>query len=87
MSQSGNAPAQYSHVYITATAVWFNTSSTAGPDDGGWQKFPLSSPTTFDVVADEDGTLGTIATHVNLLAGTYNQIRLIPVDSSAPLAV
>src|SRR5580704_3301504 len=71
VSQSGNAPAQYSHVYITAQEVWFNTSATAGPDDSGWQRFPLTTPATVDIVADEDGTLGTIATNVNLLAGSY----------------
>src|SRR4029077_612472 len=36
MSMTGNAPAQYSHVWITAQAVWFNSSATAGPDDSGW---------------------------------------------------
>jgi hypothetical protein len=87
VSQSGNAPAQYSHVYITTQEVWFNTSSTAGPDDSGWTKFPLTTPATVDLVGDEDGTLGTIATNVNLVAGTYSQIRLIPIDSSAPLSV
>ncbi len=87
VSQSGNAPAQYSHVYITTQEVWFNSSATAGPDDSGWQRFPLSTPATVDLVGDEDGTLGTIATNVNLVAGTYSQIRLIPIDSSAPLSV
>jgi hypothetical protein len=87
VSQSGNAPAQYSHVYITTQEVWFNTSATAGPDDSGWQKFPLKTPATVDLVGDEDGTLGTIATNVNLVAGTYSQIRLIPLDSAAPLSV
>jgi hypothetical protein len=86
VSLSGNSPAQYSHVYITTQEVWFNTSATAGPDDSGWQKFSLSTPQTVDIVADEDGTLGTIATNVNLLAGSYSQIRLIPMDPSAPLA-
>jgi hypothetical protein len=87
VSQSGNAPAQYSHVYITTQEVWFNTSATAGPDDSGWQRFPLTTPATVDLVGDEDGTLGTIATNVNLVAGTYSQIRLIPIDSAAPLSV
>src|SRR5580692_2074141 len=87
VSHSGNAPAQYSHVYITTQEVWFNTSATAGPDDSGWTKFPLTTPATVDLVGDEDGTLGTIATNVNLVAGTYSQIRLIPIDSAAPLSV
>jgi hypothetical protein len=82
VSLSGNTPAQYSHVYITAQAVWFNNSASAGPDDSGWQKFSLSTPTTIDLVADQDGSLGTLATDLKLLAGTYSQIRLIPVDAS-----
>ncbi|MBS0379028.1 MAG: DUF4382 domain-containing protein [Proteobacteria bacterium] len=87
VSQSGNAPAMYSHVYVTTQEVWFNTNGTAGADDPGWQKFTLSAPTTVDIVGDENGTLGTIADNVNLVAGTYNQIRLIPLDSTASLAV
>jgi hypothetical protein len=85
VSLSGNTPGQYTHVYITAQAVWFNTSSSAGPDDGGWDKFPLSTPTTVDLVAANDGTLAQVTTGLKLLAGTYEQIRLIPVDASAPL--
>src|SRR2546430_11515748 len=50
VSVTGNTPAQYSHVWITAQEVWFNTSATAGPDDGGWVKFPLSTPATADLV-------------------------------------
>lgn len=86
VSLTGNTPAQYTHVYVTAKELWFNTSAAAGPDDSGWQKFPLSTPSTVDLAADEGGTLGTLVTSLNLLAGTYFQIRLIPVDASAPLA-
>ncbi len=85
VSLSGNTPAAYSHIYITAQAVWFNSNASAGPDDSGWQHFALSTPITVDLVADQGGTLGTISSNVNLLAGTYSQIRLIPVDSSATL--
>ncbi|HTT42607.1 MAG TPA: DUF4382 domain-containing protein [Steroidobacteraceae bacterium] len=85
VSLSGNTPGQYTHVYITAQAVWFNTSSSAGPDDGGWVKFNLSTPTTVDLVAANDGTLAQLTTDLKLLAGTYDQIRLIPVDASTPL--
>ena len=28
-----NAPVQYTHVYVTLSQVWVNTSATAGPDD------------------------------------------------------
>lgn len=86
VSLTGNTPAQYSHVYVTTQAVWFNTSATASPDDSGWVKFPLSTPTTVDLVAAEGGTLATLASDLRVLAGSYSQIRLIPLDSSAPLA-
>jgi hypothetical protein len=85
VSLSGNTPGQYTHVYLTAQAVWFNTSSSAGPDDAGWVKFPLSTPTTVDLVAANDGTLAQLTTDLKLLAGTYAQIRFIPVDASTPL--
>jgi len=86
VSLTGNTPAQYSHVWVTVQAVWVNTSGTAGPDDGGWEKFSLSTPSTVDLVAENGGNLGSIASGLRLRAGTYSQVRLIPVDATAPLA-
>jgi hypothetical protein len=86
VSLTGNTPPQYAHVYLTTQEVWFNTSATAGPGDAGWTKFPLNSPTTVDLVQNTGGTLGTIATSLKQLPGTYSQIRLIPLDASADLA-
>jgi hypothetical protein len=85
VSVTGSTPAQYSHVWITAQEVWFNTSAIAGPDDGGWVKFPLSTPATVDLVAESGGNLGSLVTSLNLAPGTYSQVRLIPVDATAPL--
>jgi hypothetical protein len=85
VSAIGNTPALYSHVYVTAQAVWFNNSATAGPDDGGWVKFPLSTPSTVDLVADSGGNFANVVTGLRLAPGTYNQIRLIPVDATVPL--
>jgi hypothetical protein len=86
MSLTGNTPAQYSHVYVTVQAVWFNSSATAGPDDGGWDKFSLSTPSTVDLVAQNGGNLGNIASGLRVPARTYSQVRLIPVDPTAALA-
>jgi hypothetical protein len=86
VSLTGNTPAQYSHVYLTTQAVWFNSSATAGPDDSGWVKFPLSTPTTVDLVASQGGTLSSLASDLRVIAGSYSQIRVIPLDASAPLA-
>jgi len=85
VSVTGNTPAQYSHVWITAQEVWFNTSAIAGPDDGGWVKFPLSTPVTVDLVTESGGNLGSLVTGLKLAPGTYSQVRLIPVDAAAPL--
>jgi Domain of unknown function (DUF4382) len=86
VSVTGNTPAQYSHVWVTVQAVWFNTSGTAGPDDSGWDKFTFSTPSTVDLVAENGGNLGSIASGLRVQVGTYSQVRLIPVDSTAPLA-
>jgi len=86
VSLTGNTPAQYSHVYITIQAVWFNRDGSAGPDDGGWDKFSLSTPSTVDLVAENGGNLGNIASSLRVQVGTYSQMLLIPVDPTAPLA-
>jgi hypothetical protein len=86
VSLAGNTPAQYSHVWITVQSVWFNASGTAGPDDGGWDKHDLSTPATVDLVAENGGNIGIITTGLRVKAGTYSQVRLIPVDATAPLA-
>jgi hypothetical protein len=85
VSVTGNTPAKYSHVWVTAQEVWFNTSAIAGPDDGGWVKFPLSTPATVDLVTASGGNLGSLVTSLKLAPGTYSQARLIPMDATAPL--
>jgi len=86
VSLSGNNPAQYSHVWVTVQAVWFNENASAGPEDGGWEKFSLSTPSTVDLVALSSGNLGSIASGLRVAARTYSQVRLIPVDPTAALA-
>ena len=85
VSVTGNTPAQYSHVWITAQEVWFNTSAIAGPDDGGWVKLPLSTPATVDLATESGGNLGSLVTGLRLTPGAYSQVRLIPVDAAAAL--
>ncbi|HEV2284992.1 MAG TPA: DUF4382 domain-containing protein, partial [Steroidobacteraceae bacterium] len=87
VAATGDTPALYTHVYVTAQAVWFNSNATAGPDDGGWAKFPLTTPVTVDLVADSAGNFANLATDLKLAPGSYSQVRLIPVDALAPLAV
>jgi uncharacterized protein DUF4382 len=85
VSLTGNTPAQYSHVWITTQQVWFNNSSTAGPQDGGWAKFVLSTPTTIDLVTVNSGNLSDIQTALRVIPGTYSQVMLIPLDASTAL--
>ena len=87
VAASGNTPPLYTHVFVTAQEVWFNASATAGPDDGGWMKFPLTTPVTVDLVADTDGNFANVFTDLKLVPGAYAQVRFIPVDASAPLTV
>ena len=86
VSLTGNTPAQYSHVFITVQEVWFSTDATAGPDDSGWSKNTLSTPSTVDLVAQNGGNLGNLASGLRVPPATYSQVRLIPVDATAPLA-
>jgi len=85
VSVATSTPSQYSHVYLTVQEVWFNTSSTATPEDTTWQKFPLTTPITLDLASLTGGALGQIATALKVPAGTYSQVRLIPVDPGAAL--
>ena len=85
VSATGNVPAQYSHVFMSVQEIWFNASATAGPDDTTWTKFTLTTPATVDLATSVEGTLNSITTNLNVPVGTYAQVRLIPVDSSATL--
>lgn len=85
VSATGNTPPLYTHVYVTAQAVWFNASASAGPDDGGWVQFPLTTPVTVDLVADTNGNFANLFTDLKLVPGSYSQVRFIPVDATTPL--
>ncbi|MBV8805115.1 MAG: DUF4382 domain-containing protein [Sinobacteraceae bacterium] len=81
VSTTGNVPAAYNHVFLTIQGVWFNTSATAGPDDAGWIKYPLTTPVTVDLANSMGGTVSAITTGLGVPIGIYSQIRLIPVDA------
>ena len=86
VSMGTSVQSKYSHVWLTFQEVWFNTSATASPEDSSWKRFTLSAPITLDLATLTSGSLQQIATGVKVPAGTYSQLRLIPVDSSAALA-
>jgi hypothetical protein len=85
VSATAATPSQFTHVYITTQAVWFNTNANATPDDSGWAKFALKTPVTVDLVTQSNGTLGEVANDLRLAPGTYNSILLLPVDPALPL--
>jgi hypothetical protein len=76
-----DAPGDYDNVYITVSAVWFHTSSTAGPDDPSWVKYPLPTPVTVDLLTLQNGNLAQIFSSVALPNGNYQQMRLILVPT------
>jgi len=80
-----DAPGDFIHVYVTVAAVWFHTSSTAGPDDAGWLKFSLNAPITVDLLSLENGTLLQAFGNLSLPNGTYQQIRVLLIDNQAAL--
>jgi len=84
VSATGATPAQFTHVFITAQAVWFNTNKGATPADAGWARFQLKTPVTVDLVQQSNGTLGEIANDLRVAPGTYNSILLLPVDPATP---
>lgn len=83
VSVATSVQSKYTHVWLTIQEVWFSTSATASPDDSGWNKFTLSTPFTVDLTTLSGGQLSQIATSLKVAAGTYSQLRLIPVDAWA----
>ena len=94
-----DAPAiDYSHVYITVTAVGFHLTDTAGFSDystgirNGWQVTRLTAPVTVDlatlangkVFADVNGN--PLFSGITLTPGTYKQIRLFLASTEDALA-
>jgi hypothetical protein len=82
VSSTGSTPTQFTHVFITAQEVWFNTNAGAGSDDSGWAKFPLKTPVTVDLVQQSNGTLGELANDLRVAPGTYNSILLLPYTAT-----
>jgi hypothetical protein len=85
VSVAANVPAQYTHVWLTVRELWFNASDTATPQDTTWQKVLLDQPVTVDLASLTNAALEEIASKLNVAAGTYKQIRLLPVDETSAL--
>ncbi len=85
VSTTANVPAAYSHVYLSVREIWFNTSASATPQDTTWLKYPLREPVTVDLAGSVGGAVSSLTSGLAVPVGTYEQIRLIPVDSGATL--
>jgi len=85
VSASGNAPAQYTHVYLTVSQVGFNASATANPADSGWSSFTLPTPRTIDLTALANGGLSQFASQLKVGIGTWSQMLLVLADTGATL--
>jgi hypothetical protein len=78
------------HVWVTITDVKINASSSAADTDAGWIDLTpslMSSPQQIDLlgVAANQCFLATLGS-IGLQAGTYQQIRIILADNTAPPA-
>ncbi|MGO9512117.1 MAG: DUF4382 domain-containing protein [Steroidobacteraceae bacterium] len=80
-----DAPGDYDNVWVTVAAVWFHTSSTAGPDDPGWVKSTLATPVTVDLLTLQNGNLSQMWGNAPLSNATYQQIRVFLVAPDAAL--
>ena len=85
VSATGNAPAQFTHVFLTINQIWFNSSGAAAATDSSWAKFTLPTPQTLDLVNLNNGALSQFVSNLKLDAGSYAQIMLILADSTDAL--
>ncbi len=76
----------FDHVWVTIGEIRFHTSNAAAPSDPGWLKFPLAAPITVDLAALNNGSLQSVFSGITLPVGTYQQIRLLLVADTDPLA-
>ena len=81
-----DAPSQqFDHVWVTLSAIRFNPSASAGPDDAGWLSYPLATPVPVDLAALSNGALETVFNQLNLPAGSYQQVLLVLAGDADPL--
>ncbi len=83
-----DAPADgMDHAWITVKDLWFSQSKQSGPDQTGWEKFPLAAPVTLDLLDLSNGAISVpVWDNIELPEGTYEQIRIILAATEAPLA-
>jgi hypothetical protein len=86
VSVTGSAPALASRLAVTVKEIWFAEAADTQPDAAsGWLKQPLTTPITVDLARQLPGTLGLLASGLNIPAGHYQQVHLVLADSTASL--
>ncbi len=76
--QAPNGP--FSHVFVTITDVKIHASSTAGPNDPGWQDLTQGmAPTQVDLLGNANAQclLALLGSPTQIPAGTYEQVRIM----------
>ncbi len=84
----GSSHGPFLHVYVTITDVQINASGSAGDNDAGWIDLTPTlkqAPKQVDLLATASNQcfLANLASTA-LQAGSYQQIRIILADNSAP---
>jgi hypothetical protein len=84
---TATTPGNVTHVYVTVKEVWFTThaSASAVAGEGKWKKKVLSDPVTVDLASLNGGATADLG-NIDLGADTYEQVRLVLVDTDAELA-
>jgi hypothetical protein len=83
---TGAAPADATHMYVTVDEVSFASAADTAPESTtGWIRKTLSHPVVIDLASLEPGSLVTLANNLSIPAGSYLQMHLGLVDSSASL--
>lgn len=82
---TADVPVRYSRVLVTVEEVWFNESAEAVPSDTTWHKFRLDDSVTLNLISLTGGQLATIASALEVPAGTYRQVRLLLASRDAKL--
>jgi len=76
----------FDHVWVTVQEIRFHTSNAVAANDPGWLNFPLPAAVTVDLAALDNGAMNPLFANLSLPQGTYQQIRLVLVSDTQPLA-
>jgi hypothetical protein len=82
---TATTPGNVTHIYVTVQEIWVSTHAHAVSGGGKWKKKVLSDPVTIDLASLNGGATQDLGS-LDLGAGTYEQVRLVLVDTDQELA-